>query len=146
MARQMSTLLAFGRPCHADVTQSTSSYESNTVTIVHNGAKATNGSDDASGTLRVHADSFSMYNIKVVNSYGIGSQALALSASGVEQVRTVHITAHHRITRLPLQGFYGCSFVGWQDTIYTSTGTQYFGHSYIEGAVGECYRFPLSYT
>ncbi|KIM90510.1 carbohydrate esterase family 8 protein [Piloderma croceum F 1598] len=102
-------------------TDDTSSYESNTVTLTFNGAKATKGTDDASGTLRVHANSFAMYNIKVVNTYGIGngvgSQALALSAYGTEQ------------------GFYGCSFVGYQDTLYTYSGTQYFGHSYIEGAV-----------
>lgn len=35
-----------------------------------------------------------------------------------------------------MKGFYGCSFVGYQDTVLTDTGTQYFGHSYIEGAVG----------
>jgi len=58
-----------------------------------------------------------MYNINVVNSYGIGSQALALSAYGTAQ------------------GFYGCSFVGYQDTVLTDIGTQYFGSSYIEGAV-----------
>lgn len=66
---------------------STSSYTSNTVTITHGGSAANSGNDDASGTLRVHADSFSMYNINVVNSYGIGSQALALSAYGNAQVR-----------------------------------------------------------
>jgi hypothetical protein len=38
-----------------------------------------------------------MYNIKVVNTYGVGSQALALSAYGTEQVCTivfVTITTH----------------------------------------------------
>jgi pectinesterase len=67
--------------------ESTSSYTSNTVTITYGGSAANSGNDDASGTLRVHADSFSMYNINVVNSYGIGSQALALSAYGKAQVR-----------------------------------------------------------
>jgi len=56
------------------------------VTITYNGSKATKGNDDDSGTLRVHANSFAMYNINVVNSYGIGSQALALSAYGDQQV------------------------------------------------------------
>ncbi|KIM83640.1 carbohydrate esterase family 8 protein [Piloderma croceum F 1598] len=102
-------------------TDDTSSYKSNTVIISSNGAMATKGNDDASGTLRVHANSFAMYNMKIVNTYGtgdgVGSQALALSAYGTEQ------------------GFYGCSFVGYQDTVLTDTGTQYFGHSYIEGAV-----------
>ena len=52
------------------------------------------GTDDASGTLHVHVNLFAMYNFKVVNSYGPGngvrSQALALAASGTEQVRTAH--------------------------------------------------------
>jgi len=98
-------------------TSDTTSYTSNLVTITHGGSAANSGNDDASGTLRVHADTFAMYNINVVNSYGIGSQALALSAYGTAQ------------------GFYGCSFVGYQDTILTDVGTQYFGSSYIEGAV-----------
>lgn len=71
---------------------STSSYTSNTVTITYNGSKASQGSDDASGTLRVHGNGFSLYNVKVVNTYGIGSQALALSASGTEQVRELQAT------------------------------------------------------
>ncbi|KZP16277.1 carbohydrate esterase family 8 protein [Athelia psychrophila] len=98
-------------------TNNTLSYEANTVVITSDGSKATLGSDDASGTLRVLANSFNLYNVKVVNTYGIGSQALALSASGTEQ------------------GFYASSFVAYQDTVYTNTGSQYFGASYIEGAV-----------
>ncbi|KZP16278.1 carbohydrate esterase family 8 protein [Athelia psychrophila] len=98
-------------------TTDASSYTSNTVTITAKGSAATDGSDDASGTFRVHANSFKMYNVNVVNSYGVGSQALALSAYGTEQ------------------GFYGCSFVGWQDTVLTDSGTQFFGSSYIEGSV-----------
>lgn len=91
-----------------------------------------------------------MYNIKVVNTYGagngVGSQALALSAYGTEQVCTVVFVtiSTHWILYLVSKGFYGCSFVGYQDTVLTDTGTQYFGHSYIEGAVGESHivMFP----
>lgn len=49
-----------------------------------------------------------MFNVNVVNSYGKPvqqSQALALSASGLRQ------------------GYYGCSFTGWQDTVLTDKGT-----------------------
>jgi pectinesterase len=81
-----------------------------------------------------------MYNIKVVNTYGagngVGSQALALSAYGTEQVCTARICHHFDSLDDIFKGFYGCSFVGYQDTVLTDTGTQYFGHSYIEGAVG----------
>lgn len=59
----------------------------------------------------------SLYNINVVNSYRQGGQALALSAYGERQ------------------GYYGCSFYGFQDTIFTDSGTQYFAESYVEGAV-----------
>ncbi|KAK4695646.1 pectinesterase, partial [Phenoliferia sp. Uapishka_3] len=101
-------------------TSDTSSYAGNKVTLTNDGSKSTDGNDDASGTLRVHSNGFTMYNINVVNSYGLQaeqSQALALSAYGTEQ------------------GYYGCSFVGYQDTVLTDTGTQVFAKSYIEGAV-----------
>ncbi|KAL8293510.1 hypothetical protein RQP46_000211 [Phenoliferia psychrophenolica] len=101
-------------------TTDTSSYKKNVVTLTNDGSIGTDGNDDASGTLRVHKSDFKMYNIDVVNSYGHQaeqSQALALSAYGERQ------------------GYYGCSFVGYQDTVLTDTGTQLFGYSYIEGAV-----------
>ncbi|KAL8292671.1 hypothetical protein RQP46_001283 [Phenoliferia psychrophenolica] len=98
-------------------TTDTTSYTSNVVTLTNAGSAAADGNDDASGTLRVHANGFKLYNINVVNSYGVGSQALALSAYGTEQ------------------GYYGCSFKGSQDTVLTDTGTQIFSESYIEGAV-----------
>jgi pectinesterase len=31
------------------------------------------------------------------------------------------------------QGFYGCSFLGWQDTLYAKAGQQYYKRCYIEG-------------
>jgi pectinesterase len=155
MGRRISALVSPGQaitPClltfHANYICSTSSYESNTVTLTYNGAKATKGSDDASGTLRVHANSFAMYNIKVVNTYGpgngVGSQALALSAYGTKQVSKAYI-CFDLDDILFYKGFYGCSFVGYQDTLYTNKGTQYFGHSYIEGAVGESRAIPLRF-
>ncbi|GAA6029071.1 hypothetical protein JCM8097_001579 [Rhodosporidiobolus ruineniae] len=94
----------------------TSTYAANTVTITYGLSADTAGDDDSSGTLRVHANKFSLYNVNAVNSYGKGSQALALSAYGTEQ------------------GFYGCSFKGYQDTILTDTGTQVFSQCYVEGA------------
>lgn len=72
------------------------------------------GSDDASGTLRVHKDNFRMYNVNVTNTFGIGSQAIAISQYG-NQV-----------------GLYACSFIGYQDTLYANQGAQVFLKSYIE--------------
>lgn len=56
-----------------------------------------------------------MYNINLVNTRGSGSQALALSAYADKQ------------------GYYGCQFKGFQDTILAQTGNQVYAKSYIEG-------------
>lgn len=56
------------------------------VTLTYNNSAAAAGSDDGSATLRVHADNFKLYNVNVVNSFGVGSQALAISVVGNEHV------------------------------------------------------------
>ena len=79
----------------------------------------TTGSNDLSATLRVHKDDFQLYNVIVENTFGHPiqqSQALALSAYGLRQ------------------GFYASSFTGWQDTILTDIGSQYFGSCLVTGA------------
>ena len=40
------------------------------------------GSDDASGTLRIHKNDFALYNVNVKNTFGPGTQAIALSQYG----------------------------------------------------------------
>ncbi|KAG6878609.1 hypothetical protein C0992_007856 [Termitomyces sp. T32_za158] len=75
------------------------------------------GSDDASGTLRIHKDDFNMYNVNVRNTFGPGVQAIAISQYG---------------SRV---GLYACGFFGYQDTLYANEGTQVYLKSYIEGAV-----------
>ncbi|GAA5856692.1 hypothetical protein JCM8547_005933 [Rhodosporidiobolus lusitaniae] len=119
-------------------TSAVSSYSSNEVTITYGLSQLDVSGNDATGTLRIHANDVSIFkpppfpspspwsahrhvllasdNLNVVNSYGKGSQALALSAYGERQ------------------GFYGCSFSGYQDTILTNEGTQYFVQNYVEGA------------
>ncbi|KAJ6624381.1 pectinesterase [Mycena sp. CBHHK59/15] len=98
-------------------TTDNTSYLDNSVTITFSDSAAQAGSDDPSGTLRVHKDDFAMYNVNVKNTYGVGSQALALSAYGTNQ------------------GYYGCGFYGYQDTLLAETGNQFYGVCYIEGAV-----------
>ncbi|KAJ7258782.1 carbohydrate esterase family 8 protein [Mycena haematopus] len=98
-------------------TTDTTSYTSNSVTITFSDSAAAAGSDDPSGTLRVHKDNFALYNVNVRNTFGVGSQALALSAYGTNQ------------------GYYGCAFYGYQDTLLAETGNQFYGVCYIEGAV-----------
>ncbi|KAF8824862.1 hypothetical protein HHX47_DHR7000050 [Lentinula edodes] len=98
-------------------TANTANYASNVVTITNSLSATAAGSDDASGTLRVHKDDFALYNINVKNTFGQGSQALALSAYG---------TNH---------GYYGVGFYSYQDTVLAEQGAQYYGYCYIEGAV-----------
>ncbi|KAE9398663.1 pectin lyase-like protein, partial [Gymnopus androsaceus JB14] len=88
--------------------------------ITHSASLGTAGSDDLSGTLRVHKDDFALYNVNVKNTFGESStngQAIALSAYG---------TNH---------GYYASGFYSYQDTVLAEQGNQYYGFCYIEGAV-----------
>ncbi|CAK5271201.1 unnamed protein product [Mycena citricolor] len=98
-------------------TTNTADYTSNVVNIQHSLSAAAAGGDDQSGTLRVHKDNFALYNINVKNTFGQGAQAIAVSAYGSNQ------------------GYYGCGLYGYQDTLLAESGTQFYGHSYIQGAV-----------
>lgn len=101
-------------------TSDTSSYTSNTVTITYSSSLGTAGTDDLTGTLRVHKDNFALYNVDVKNTFGEAStngQALALSAYGSNQ------------------SYYGVGFYSYQDTVLAETGNQFYGYCYIEGAV-----------
>lgn len=92
------------------------SYVDNQVTITHGNSQKNKPSNDASATLRVHMDDFKLYNVNVVNSFGQGAQAVALSAKGNRH------------------GYYACSFDGFQDTVLSSDGSHYFAKSSIKGA------------
>ncbi|KAJ3208136.1 hypothetical protein HDU83_004927 [Entophlyctis luteolus] len=92
------------------------SYSANQVTITAGVSAASAGSDDASGTLRVHKNNFNMINVNVKNTFNTGI-AIAAAYYGTEF------------------GTYGCQFSAYQDTLYTNTGTHYFKYSYIEGAI-----------
>ncbi|KAF2136697.1 carbohydrate esterase family 8 protein [Aplosporella prunicola CBS 121167] len=96
---------------------SDSSYAANEVTITYGLSQADGLNNDGTATLRAHSPNFSMYNVNVANTYGKGSQAVALSAySGGNQA------------------FYGCKFTGYQDTLLAQDGQQFYGFCYIEGA------------
>jgi pectinesterase len=98
-----------------DVCLSTGSYKSNTVTITHGISSPVAGSLDASSTANIRSANFKAYNINFVNTYGQGAQAVAVTANGNKQ------------------GFYGCSFKSYQDTLYAKAGLQYYSNCYIEG-------------
>lgn len=96
-------------------TADTSSYAQNKVTITASRSQADGLSNDETGTLRVKAANFKMYNVNVNNGYGKGSQAIALSAYADS-------------------GYYGCSFTGFQDTLLANQGDQLYSRCLIQGA------------
>jgi galacturan 1,4-alpha-galacturonidase len=98
-------------------TTDTSSYKSNKVLITHGISSPAAGSLDASSTINIRVPNFKMYNINVENSFGNGAQAVAVTANADKL------------------GFYGCSFLGYQDTLYVKAGTQYYSNCLIKGAV-----------
>ncbi|KAF2638676.1 putative pectin methylesterase [Massarina eburnea CBS 473.64] len=98
-------------------TTDTGSYKNNAVTLTQGLSSAEAGSNDKSSTANIMTSSFAAYNINFANTYGSGAQAVAVTANGNKQ------------------GFYGCSFKGYQDTLYAKDGDQYYSNCYIEGAV-----------
>jgi PelA/Pel-15E family pectate lyase len=75
------------------------------------------GSTSASYSVYVGGHDFYAENITFENSFGIGSQAVAVL---VEADRVV---------------FKNSRFLGWQDTLYAKNGRQYYDNCYIEGQV-----------
>ncbi|KAF9695614.1 hypothetical protein EKO04_006300 [Ascochyta lentis] len=97
-------------------TADTSGFASNTVTITQGKSQDDSANNDLTATLRAWSSNMKVYNINLVNTRGQGSQALAVSANADRQ------------------GYYGCQFKGFQDTILAQTGNQVYAKSYIEGA------------
>ena len=86
--------------------------------IEHSLSLASGGADDEhTGTVINTSANTKFYNINIKNTYGKGSQAIALSAYNTEQ------------------GYYGVGLYGYQDTLLAETGNQVYGKCYIEGAV-----------
>ena len=75
------------------------------------------GSTSAAYAAYVGGHDFRAENITFENSFGTGSQAVAVL---VEADRVV---------------FKNCRFLGWQDTLYAKNGRQYYKDCYIEGHV-----------
>ncbi|GAB0138555.1 hypothetical protein EsDP_00006786 [Epichloe bromicola] len=97
-------------------TTSPGSYAANQVTIVAGHSQKDKRTNDLTATLRVATSHFRLYNLNVVNDFGVGSQALALSAKNTDQ------------------GYYACSFIGHQDTVLSQEARQLFHHCHIQGA------------
>lgn len=100
----------------------TRSYADNQVTLTYNLSRqsANISNNDKTATLRLWSSDVKLYNLNIANTFGAATtngQALALSAQETDL------------------GFYGCSFEGWQDTIYANEGRQIYANTYISGAV-----------
>lgn len=93
-----------------------------TILTYSDGASTLNFSGVAIGTsgsasITIKTNDVSMENITIENSFGVGSQAVALLAQGQR-----------------LQ-FRNCRLLGNQDTLYTHSGTQYYRNCHIQGTV-----------
>ena len=87
-----------------------------TTTILRYGDdNASAGGTSASASVYISANDFSAANLTFQNSFGSGSQAVALRTTGQRQQ------------------FLNCHFVGYQDTLYTHSGSQYFKDCYVQG-------------
>ncbi|KAG8734986.1 hypothetical protein FRC12_018268 [Ceratobasidium sp. 428] len=95
---------------------SATSYSSNTVTFTNSLPASTAGGNAKSSTIRILAAGVSLYNLNVANTY-TQSQAVALSVEANQF------------------GCYACQIKGYQDTLLAEKGAQFYGKSYIEGAV-----------
>ncbi|KAA8564838.1 hypothetical protein EYC84_010609 [Monilinia fructicola] len=99
-------------------TKDTSSYNDNVVNIEHSSSLLSGAAnDEETGTVINLSANTAFYNINIKNTYGKGSQAIALAAYNNEQ------------------GYYGVGLYGYQDTLLTQIGNQVYAKCYIEGAV-----------
>jgi pectinesterase len=103
-------------------TKNARGYKDNEVTLTFNLSRQTPGlaNNDATATLRLNTSNVRLYNLNIANTFGQArqnGQALALSAQKTDQ------------------GFYGCKFTGYQDTIYANVGRQIYAKSFVNGAV-----------
>ncbi|KAF7366955.1 Pectinesterase [Mycena sanguinolenta] len=98
-------------------TTDTTTYTGNQAILTAGVSAATAGSDDASGTLRIHKNNFKMYNVNVKNTFGPGSQAIAIAQYG-SQVGG---------TQVYLKGY----IEGAVDFIFGREGLAYFGGNTI---------------
>jgi PelA/Pel-15E family pectate lyase len=75
------------------------------------------GSTSASYSFYVAGNDFRAENLTFENSFGVGSQAVAVLVEADKAI------------------FKNCNFLGWQDTLYAKNGRQLYQDCYIEGDV-----------
>ncbi|CAI5708103.1 unnamed protein product [Hyaloperonospora brassicae] len=99
------------------------SYVKNQVTISHAMAQKHLASgvvrerNALTSTMRFRSNNVKVYNLNIANTAGLVGQAVAASVDGTNC------------------SFYGCNFIGNQDTLLTTTGRQLYAKSRISGTV-----------
>ncbi|PMD44821.1 carbohydrate esterase family 8 protein [Hyaloscypha variabilis F] len=88
----------------------------NEVTITTDETSTEAGDLDASSALHLYGNNYTVWNVNIENTYGAGSQAVAVTTTG------------------NYIAMYACGIYGYQDTLYAKSGYQYFSRCYIEGA------------
>ena len=86
-----------------------------TTILAYGDDNASAGGTSASASVYISANDFSAANLTFENTFGSGSQAVALRTTGQRQQ------------------FLNCRFVGYQDTLYTHSGSQYIRDCYVQG-------------
>jgi pectin methylesterase-like acyl-CoA thioesterase len=112
----------------------TNDYTQNQVRIeISNGELTSAGSDETTPVINAKKtkdnSGLAVYNIDFVNTYPQTKNTAALAAD----FYGANIAA------------YGCSFIGFQDTLLANKGTQVFSNCYIEGSVDFIWGFSTAY-
>jgi pectinesterase len=87
------------------------------VTITYSMSAAAAGGTFFSAVVEVQSEGFQAANLTIQNSFGPGSQAVALMVYSDRAI------------------LHDVRLLGWQDTLYAAAGRQYYKNCYIEGAV-----------
>lgn len=109
-------------------------YTQNEVTIqFSNGQLTSAGKDESTPIISAQKSNdnsgMAVYNIDFVNTYPQTANTAALAADFYGK----NIAA------------YGCSFIGFQDTLLANKGTQVFSNCYIEGSIDFIWGFSTAY-
>ncbi|EWG52486.1 hypothetical protein FVEG_11228 [Fusarium verticillioides 7600] len=115
-------------------------YASNQVTITQAKGLSVAGTIPAgrsnadTATIATASTKIAFYNVKFVNS------------DNLDGVTPSYVTLAASIYGNDI-GFYGCSFIGWQDTLLNgaTNGYQYYESSYIEGAIDFIWGYSKAY-
>ncbi|GKU06440.1 unnamed protein product [Fusarium langsethiae] len=115
-------------------------YTSNQVTITQAKGLSVSGTIPAgrnnadTATIATASTKIAFYNVKFINT------------DNLDGATPSYVTLAASVYGDKI-GFYGCSFIGWQDTLLTgaTAGYQYYESSYIEGAIDFVWGYSKAY-